>query len=91
MALQKSIPTKTESSSTSKVFIRREKSTVSVSRHTGRPRELRPRGSLNHFYGAFFPDFLWAVILLCLIQNPYLVYLRVLPCVRVHLLARMDS
>ena len=38
-ALQKRIPTKMESSETSKVFIRREKSTVHVDRHRGRLRE----------------------------------------------------
>ena len=54
-------------------------------------RESRPRDSLNHLYGAFLPGFLWLIILLCLVLSPYLVYLRVLPCVRVHLLARMDS
>ena len=42
-------------------------------------------GSLNHFYGAFFPAFMWPVILLCL------VYLMGLPCVNTHLLAKMGS
>ena len=54
-------------------------------------RELRPRGSLNHFYGAFLLGFLWPIILICLVQSPYSVYLRILPCVRAHLLAKMDS
>ena len=31
------------------------------------------------------------MILLCLVLSPYLVYLRVLACVRAHLLAKMDS
>ena len=44
-----------------------------------------PHGSLNHFYGVFSPDFLWPVVLLCLVLSPYLVYLRVLPCVCVHI------
>ena len=64
-----------------------------MGRHMGglREREPRPPGSLNHFDGAFFPGFLWPIILLCLVLSPYLVYLRVLPCVHVHLLAKMDS
>ena len=53
--------------------------------------ELRPRGSLNHLYGAFLPGFLWPIILLCLALSLYLVYLRVLPRVRTHPLAKMDS
>ena len=48
------MPTKTESSETSKVFIRRKKSTVCVDRHTGGLRELHPCGSLSHLYGHFF-------------------------------------
>ena len=56
-----------------------------------RKRAPCPRGSLTHLYGAFLPGFLWPVILLCLVLSPYLVYLRVLPCVYVHPLARMDS
>ena len=54
-------------------------------------RESCPCGSLNHLYGAFLPGFLWPIILLCLAPSPYLAYLRVLPCVHVHLLAKMDS
>ena len=54
-------------------------------------RESHPRGSLNHFYGASLLGFLWPIILLCLVLSLYLVYLRVLPCVHEHLLAKMDS
>ena len=54
-------------------------------------REPRPQGSLKHLHGAFLPGFLWPIILLCLVLSPYLVYLRVLPCVRMHLLAKMGS
>ena len=57
----------------------------------GSERESRPRGSLNHFYWSFLLCFFWPVILLCLVLSPYLVYLRVLPCVCVHLLAKTDS
>ena len=62
-----------------------------IDTQAGSERELCPRGSFNHFYGAFLPGFLWPIILLCLVVSLYLVYLRVLPCVRVHLLAKMDS
>ena len=31
------------------------------------------------------------MILLCLVLSPYLIYLRVLPCEHVHLLAKVDS
>ena len=44
-----------------------------------------PHGSLNHFFGVFVPDFLWPVTLLCLVLSLYLVYLRVLPHVHVHI------
>ena len=54
-------------------------------------RESRPRGSLNHIYEAFLLGFLLPIILICLVLSPYLVYLRVLPCVCMHLLAKMDS
>ena len=50
-----------------------------------------PHSSLNNLYGAFLPGFLWSIILLCLVLSQYLVYLRVLPHVHVHLLAKMDS
>ena len=36
-------------------------------------RESRPRGSLSHLYGAFLLGFLWPMILICLVQSPYLV------------------
>ena len=59
--------------------------------HRWAQRESLPCGSLNHFHGAFLPGFLWPIILLCLVLSPYLVYLRILPCVCAHLLAKMDS
>ena len=34
---------------------------------------------------------LWPVVFLCLALSPYLAWLRALPCVQVHLLAKMDS
>ena len=48
-------------------------------------------GSLNHLYGAFLPDFLWPTILICPVQSPYLVSLRILPRVYMHFLGKMDS
>ena len=94
LALQKRIPTKTKSSETSEVFIRRTKSTVCVDRHTGRFKERVPEShpcsSLDYFYGVFLPGFVWSSILICLVHSPYLVYLRILPGVCVHLLAKMD-
>ena len=62
-------------------LLRGKKSIVHVDRHTGRLREslnLAPRGSLNYFYGAFLPGFLWSNILTCLVNSPYLVYFRIL-------------
>ena len=36
----------------------------------------------------FFQIFIWLIILFCLVLSLYLVYLRILPCMRAHLLAR---
>ena len=51
--------------------------------------ELHPHCSLHYFYGALPPGFLWPVILIHLVQGPYLVYFRILPCVCMPLLAKM--
>ena len=89
------IPAMIVSNKTSKIFIRRgnKKSTVCVDRYIGRfsVAELLPFGSLKYFYGAFLPGFLWPTILIYLVQNPYLVYLRIIPCMNRHLSAKMDS
>lgn len=45
----------------------------------------------NHLYEDSFPGSLWPVILLSLALCPYLVWLRALPDVHVHLLAKMES
>ena len=94
MVLQKRISTKTESSEASKVFIKRKESTVRVNRHMGRLRgrvpELGPCGGLNRLDRAFLPVFLWPIILICLVHSPYLVHHRTLPCLRTHLLAKID-
>ena len=47
-------------------------------------------GGLNHIHGAFLLVFIWRVILICLAHNPCLIYLRILSCVCLHLLAKMD-
>ena len=85
-----------ESSEASKVVMKRRKSAVRVGRHTGRLRGQVPgllsqsRGSLSNFYGALLPGFLWPIILTCLVHSSYLVHVRILPCVRTSLLAKMD-
>ena len=46
-----------------------------------------------------FESLLWGISsgfplashLICLVQSPYLVYLRIFPCVCAHLTAKMDS
>ena len=62
-----------------------------IGTQVGSKRGACPCGSLNHFYGAFLPHFLWPIILLCLVLSSYLIYFRVLSCVCMHLLAKMDS
>ena len=65
------------------------KSTVHVYR--GRVPESCPGDSLSYFYVVFPLGFLWPIILTCLVHSPYLMYLRSLPGVRTHLLAKKDS
>ena len=43
------------------------------------------------YMGHFFLVFLWPNILICLVHSPYIVHLRILPCVHTHLLAKMVS
>ena len=75
------------------VFIGRKKSTVHIDRHMGilrdRVTESHPRGNLNSFYGTFLLGFLWPIILICLVRSSYLVYLRIFPCVCMHVLAQL--
>jgi len=92
--LQKRIPTKTKSGETGKVLLKGKTSTARVHGRMGgfreRVAELCSHGSWHYFYGAFLPVFLWPIILICLVHNPYLVRLRIPPCVRMRLLAKMD-
>ena len=53
-------------------------------------RESCPLGSLNHFYEVFLPGFLQTIILIRLVHSPCFVYLRILLCMRIPLLAKMD-
>ena len=97
-ALQKKIPTKMESSEKSKVFITRKKSPVHVAIHTGGQthkwvqRELLslPLWWPELLLWGVSSTFSWLVILTCLVQSPYLVYLRILPCVCTYHLVKMD-
>ena len=70
-------------------------STVPVDRHTHGLRERgiesHPWDSLIYCYGAFLWGFLWPIIVIFLALSLYLVYLRILPCMFVHLLAKMNS
>ena len=64
-----------------------------MDRHTGGLREslshtLVERTSLLWSISSGFP---WPVILICLVLGPYLVDLRILPHVRLHLSAKLDS
>ena len=47
-------------------------------------------GTLIYFYGTFLLGFLQSIILICLAQSPYLVYIRIFLCVCMHLLAKMN-
>ena len=79
--------------------------TISFSRASSRPRDRTQvshiggrrfnlwatREALWITYGAFILGFLGPITLLCLALSPYLVYLQSLPCLCVHLLAKMNS
>ena len=81
-----------ESSEASKAFIRRKVSTVYVDRHMD---GLRERFVPSWWFETLF----WGISLqcplanhlVCLVLSTYLVYLRILPCVQMHLLTKMDS
>ena len=64
-----------------------------MDRHKGRLRERIPESfpcsGLSYFYGIFLPSFLWTIILTCRVHSSYLVYLRILPCVCIHLSAKI--
>ena len=69
----------------------KENSYLWTGTEAGSKTESRFCGGLNHSYGAFLPGFLWPIILICLVQSLYLVYLRNLPCMCTHVLTKMDS
>ena len=83
LAFQKRISTKMESSEASKVFIRRKKSIIQVDRHMGKLKKQVPESPPH---GHFF----WPIILICLVHSSYSVYLKIVPCVRTHLSAKME-
>ena len=63
-----------------------------IDRPVGRFRErVAPSWQFESLLQALFLCFRWPVILLCLNLSSCLVYLRVLPCVSVHPLAKVDS
>ena len=65
---------------------------IHVDRHTGRLRERPWVAPSRHFRSLTWgisPGFTLA-ILMCPIHSSYVVYLRTLPCVHMHLLAKMD-
>ena len=71
-------------------LLRGKKSTVHVDRDRQKVSESHPRGSLN-ICGSFLLGFLWPIILTFLVHHTYLVYLGILPCVLMNLLAKMNS
>ena len=93
LGMQKRIPTKTESSEASKVFIKRKKRVqyMWIDTEAGSEREsgsVMCSWPFELFCGAFLLAFLWPIILVC---GPYLVNLRTFPGVFTHLLAKVDS
>ena len=69
------------------MFVKRERK----NRHSGQAQRVScALWSSESFIQGFLPDFLWPVILLYLVLSLYLVYLRVLPYVHAHLIAKTD-
>ena len=93
--LQKGVSTKIESSET-KYFLGVKNEYSACGQTHGRAQrergiESHPWDSLIYCYGAFLWGFFWPIILICLALSLYLVYVRILPCMYVHLLAKMNS
>ena len=87
--LCRKIPTKTESSDTSKVFIRRRKSTVRVNRHRDRLRErVPPVWECESRLWSISSGF--ALALLCRVLSLLFGLSQGPLCVSAHLLAKMD-
>ena len=53
--------------------------------------EVAPLWQVKSLIWGFSSGFLLLGLLTCLVQSPYFVYLRILPCVHKHLLEKMDS
>ena len=94
-ALQRRIPTKMQSRETSTVFIRGEKvQYMRTDTWEDSEREslwVAPSWQFELLLWGISSGFPLAVILIWLVLRLYLVYLRSLPYVHVHLLAKMDS
>ena len=91
LSLQKRIPTKTEVMKELKCFLGGKG--IPVDRHRWAQREscwVTPSWQFKLIYGAFLSVFLWPIILICLVLRPHLVFIRNLPYVHIHLLAKMD-
>ena len=84
------IHTKTESRETRNVFIGREE--YSICGKTQRDsHEVSPLQQVKSLTWGFSSGFLLFGLLICLVQSPCFVYLRIRPCVRKRLLGKMDS
>ena len=92
---RKEFPQRWKSNEPNKVFIKRGKKVkylwIATQVDSKSVAESSPRGSLNYVYVVFLLGFLWPIILICLVHSPHLVYLRILPCVCMHVLAKMNS
>ena len=53
--------------------------------------ESHTYGSLNYFHGVFLPEFLWSIILICLVHSPYFVYLKILTYVNTNFTEKVSG
>ena len=56
----------------------------------GQTQRVSPWVAESHPQGSFNYGLLWWIILICLVHSPYFVDPRILPCVCMHVLAKMD-
>ena len=82
------IHTKTESRETRNVFIGREEYSICGKTQTD-SHEVSPLWQVKSLTWGFSSGFLLFGLLICLVQSPCFVYLRILPCVRKRLLEKM--
>ena len=83
-----------------KYLLQEKKSTVHVDRHMGGQTHRWAQRENCWVIPLWWPELLlwgisfifsWPIILTCLVQSPYLVYIRILPCVCTYHLVKMDS